>query len=138
MNLTLTRKAWRSDGIFSVLTDEHGNVVAHTLEHSYPDSPAGWMAKIPEGTYACVRGPHRLHGMTEDFITFEITGIDGHTDLLFHWGNWNKDSEGCVLVGQSEVNSGGVEMVTASQATFVKFMTLQAGINTFTLTVTRA
>ena len=127
---TLTRKRFRDDGIFSELRDKDNNLVANTLEHSYNKKP-----KIPNGVWKCVRGPHRLHGMTKDFITFEITGISGHTNLLFHWGNYNKDSEGCVLVGENVAKAGDIEMVTNSKVTFAKFMASLEGVDEFDLLV---
>lgn len=133
MNLSLTRKEFRSDGIFSELHSEMGEFIAVTLEHSYDNQP-----KIPVGTYTCRRGLHRLHGMTEDFETFEIVGVEGHTNLLFHWGNFNKDSEGCVLLGSEIGKNGddGAQMILHSRDTFKKFMRIQDGINEFKLTVT--
>ena len=131
MDLTLTRKLKEEDGIFSILSNESGSVIAMTLEHSYDNEP-----KIPNGTFTCVRGQHLLHGMTEDFTTFEITGVEGHSNLLFHWGNYNKDSEGCVLLGQQTVDdSSGDKMITNSRATFTKFMEIQEGLDSFILIV---
>lgn len=127
---TLTRKQFREDGIFSELSDSKGNILAHCLEHSYNNLP-----KITNGVHKCVRGPHRLHNMTEDFITFEITGIEGHTNLLFHWGNYNKDSDGCVLMGEAIAETNKIEMVTNSRATFAKWMASLEGVNDFELTV---
>lgn len=126
MNWTLKRREYRDDGIFSDLLDEQGNLIAVTLEHSYNRLP-----KIPAGVFRCVRSEHQLHGMTEKFVTFEITGVPFHTGLLFHWGCYNRDSEGCVLVGAHE--SGN--MIIRSRDTFAKLMGLQTGVNTFQLTV---
>lgn len=130
VSFKLTRKQLRPDGIFSELIDQDGKLVACTLEHSYDNLP-----KIPNGTFDCIRGPHRLHGMTEDFITFEIRGIIGHSDLLFHWGNYNKDSEGCVLLGAAIAESTQGQWITSSKVTFSKFMTSLDGVNSFKLTV---
>lgn|ERR1035437_2359376 len=131
MNLTLERDAYREDGIFSTLLDDKGDTIAKTLEHSYDNLP-----KVPAGTYTCVRGPHRLHGMTEDFSTFEVTGVEGHAGILFHWGNFNKDSEGCVLVGKEvAIQAAGAWIITASRDTFAAFMALQEGVDEFQLTV---
>ena len=130
MNLLLQRTECCLDGVFGQLLDESGMVVGSTLEHAYQDG-AVWLAKIPAGTYTCVRGPHRLHGMTEDFETFEITGVEGHAGLLFHWGNFNRDSEGCVLLGHTRQG----DMITGSRDEFTKFMALQSGLNSFQLTV---
>lgn len=127
----LVRKSFRPDGIFSELFNEKGELIAHCLEHSYDNKP-----KVPNGKFTCQRGPHRLHGMTQDFITFEIEGIAGHDNILFHWGNYNKDSEGCVLVGKTHAQSPeGVHMVTASRDTFAKFMAALEGQNQFDLVV---
>jgi hypothetical protein len=135
MNLSLTRVSGDIDGIFGELHSEHGQRIAETLEHAYPTS-SGYAPKIPAGTYVCVRSLHRLHGMTEDFETFEITGVTGHEGLLFHWGNYNNDSEGCVLVGQDlKALSTGERMITNSRAEFAAFMALQEGVDTFTLVV---
>lgn len=131
MNLTLRRKEKRAAGIFSELLNDAGNVIAATLEHAYEDGNGGWEPKIPLGTYNCVRGPHRLHNMTADFTTFEITGVEGHSNLLFHWGNFDRDSEGCILLGEAEVG----DMVTNSRVTFAKFMTLVGELETFELEV---
>lgn len=119
------------DGIFGELKTGDGKFVAYTLEHSYDNKP-----KLADGNYTCVKGPHRLHGMTEDFTTYEIKGIpdfDGKpvTGVLFHWGNYNKDSEGCVLLGSSQTPT----MVVHSRDTWASFMTYLAGRDSFTLTV---
>lgn len=126
MKLLLKRSDCTASGIFSDLCSENGVKLYSTLEHSYDCKP-----KIPNGTYKCVRGKHRLHGMTEDFETFEITGVEGHQGLLFHWGNWNRDSDGCVLLGHTR--SG--DMVTNSRVAFHDFMEGLKGLDSFTLTV---
>jgi hypothetical protein len=133
MDLTLKRLQFRADGIFSDLKAGE-SLVAQTLEHAYEG--AGWVPKIPYGAFKCVRGAHRLHGMTEDFETFEITGVQSHTNLLFHWGNFNKDSEGCILLGRSIARAPDqTQMVTESRESFARFMRLQEGVKEFTLTV---
>jgi hypothetical protein len=138
MNLQLRRDAYRADGIFSTVVGENGPVCVG-LEHAYLVDGV-WTPKIYPGVFTCQRGLHRLHGMTEDFETFEITGVEDHKNLLFHWGNYNENSEGCVLVGESVVEARGhgmahVEMVTNSRLTFAKFMQLQLGVERFLLTV---
>lgn len=141
MNLVMSLTQRRPDGIFGKLGDESGNVFAVTLEHAYSvtslSPETAFAPKIPSGTFRCVRGKHRLHGMTEDFETFEITGVEGHSNLLFHWGNWNRDSEGCVLLGDKIAQDYGAEMITNSRVAFARFMAMQDGVDSFNLTVTR-
>lgn len=134
MDLVITRVENREDGIFSEIKNAKMEVLFHTLEHAY-ETGTQWLPKIPNGTFTCVRGPHRLHGMTQDFITFEITGVDGHVDLLFHWGNWNADSEGCILLGEGIAQSSKGQMITSSKVAFEAFMKLQEGLDQFQLTV---
>lgn len=124
MNLELRRKQYGATGVFGLM----GDLV--TLEHAYPEG-LGFRAKIPVGIYECIRGQHCLHGMSESFETFEVTGVPQHTGILFHWGNWNRDSEGCILLGEAQVG----DMVTYSRRAFLKFMDLQRDSKAFKLTV---
>lgn len=135
MDLELTRQQRRADGIFSQLTDESGNIVAQTLEHAFDDGNGGFAPKIPDGTYTCQRSPHRLDGMTSDFITFQVMNVPGHSNILFHWGNWNKDSDGCILTGEAIAPSPEGQMVTNSKATWQAFMNLENGLDQFQLVV---
>jgi hypothetical protein len=127
----LTHTRFCADGIFGKLEKEDGTFVCYTLEHSYDNKP-----KLADGEYVCKRGPHRLHGMTQDFITFEIMGVPDFngvavTGVLFHWGNYNKDSEGCVLMGATEMPT----MIGTSVQTWSAFMTSMNGVDAFGLTV---
>jgi hypothetical protein len=125
MTLTLTRKDCTPDGVFSELTDEKGRLSLITLEHSFDSKP-----KVYDGTFTCVRGVHRLHNNIP-FETFEITGVQGHTGILFHIGNYNKDSDGCVLLGMDRQD----DMITHSAIAFSKFTALLEGVQTFILVV---
>jgi Family of unknown function (DUF5675) len=124
-NMKLQRTRYTADGIFGWLLDSSGNGTAHTLEHSYDLKP-----KLPAGTYKCVRGKHQLHGGIP-FETFEVTGVAGHSGILFHVGNYNKDSDGCILLGAGTLPG----MITNSRLAFALFMDSLRGINEFTLEV---
>ena len=128
--MKLVRTACRPDGILGTLYNQEGEQLAVTLEHSYNGVP-----KLKAGTYTCQRSPHRLHGMTQDFETFEIMGVPGHTGILFHWGNYNEDSEGCVLLGRVSCDSPKGCMVTSSRVTFARWMLDLEGVQSFTLVV---
>jgi hypothetical protein len=154
MDLVLIRKEFRKDGIFGeLLIEKNGELLAHTLEHAYekpaPHQPSKYSGidsvavsgeyapKLIEGSYTCVRGMHRLKSMVKKFETFEITKVPGHTGILFHIGNFNEDSSGCVLLGHSVIeNSGnGIKMIGGSREAFNRFMRLQGEEREFTLTV---
>ncbi len=137
--MKLVRTHFRADGIFGELFDEKGVSVAKTLEHAYANLDGTFSPKLYTGQFICVRGPHKLHNMTTTFETFEITNVKGHDNILFHWGNFDKDSEGCVLLGNEVVTQDdGTEMVVNSKVTFAKFMKGLDGVKEFMLTVTNA
>jgi hypothetical protein len=95
-NLELVRVRVAPAGAFGVLVAEH-HPIAVTLEPTWalPDAPAVQSVKIPVGRYLCRRSWfHR--GAYE---TFEVV-VPGHSRLLFHRGNVEEDSEGCILVGR--------------------------------------
>lgn len=132
MDLILTRRDRREDGIFGEICSEKGEFLFITLERSYALKP-----KIKPGKYKCVRGMHRLENMTEEFETFEVKGVKGHWGILFHVGNYNEQTNGCILVGLGMGNKmGGGKMITSSKQAFKKFMDLQAGVDEFYLIVT--
>lgn len=126
MDLTLRRQSFTDQGVFGLLLNDQGDTIAVTLEHAYDRAP-----KVPPGEYKCVRGLHRLEGMKEPFETFEVTGVPGHSNILLHVGNYQRDSHGCILVGTEILG----EMITQSRVAFEKFMELQKGVDQFTLTV---
>lgn len=141
MNLKLKRLSFDADGIFGTLTDESGNEVAKTLEHSY-DSGLGngsYVPKVSAGTYTCLRHPpNRLPYETfelQNVPPFQGKPVDG---ILIHIGNYNEDSIGCILVGRNIVPNPDVShqnMITSSKNTFLKITDLQKGLDSFILTV---
>lgn len=141
MKFILDRKDHGPDGVFGVLYDGKHNQLFVTLEHAYLED-GKYTSKIPDGSYECNRGEHRLHNMTEDFTTFEITSIEGHTNILFHVGNYNEDSEGCVLLGKGMGHKQGVnwktsggKMIVNSRVAFNEFMKMLDGVDSFQLEV---
>ena len=115
--MRLDRLQRRREGIFGDLSI-NGEHLAQTLEHAYESADGQFYPKVPAGTYTCKRGAHRLHG------------------ILFHCGNFNRDSEGCVLLGNSVTKQeNGEQMLTGSKDAFARFMARLEGQETFELTV---
>lgn len=137
MNLRLKRSSFTGAGIFGVLLDEESNLVAYTLEHAYSHDGGAlgpWVPKVAPGLYQCQRhAPHRL--LYETFELQNVPDFQGKkvTGILMHVGNFNKDSDGCILVGL-DISPDG-QAVEHSTAAFQKLMGLQNGVDTFTLSV---
>ena len=126
----LERTAYLKTGIWGkLITDDKVYV---TLEHAFINPKAdGFRPILQSGVYPCVRGMHQLKRMSVPFETFEITNVPGHTGILFHVGNFNGDSEGCVLLG----NSSNTNQLFNSADAFTAFMKSLKGINSFNLRV---
>lgn len=137
MDLTLTRKEFRPDGIFGELKSDCGTIKLVTLERSYDDDKSP-RPKVPTGKYLCVKGMHRYKS-GKQYETFEITDVPGHTGILFHVGNHELDSEGCVLLGSKIMKFGQnghhAQMIVNSKIAFEAFMHHQSDVDEFWLEI---
>lgn len=138
MTLTLRRNNYTPNGIFGLLLDENSNQIAVTCEHTYTQGTTN-TAKVKHGVYTCQRhAPNRL-----PYETFELQNVPDFqgkpvTGILLHIGNYNTDSDGCILLGDNTAMvpaNPKALMVTNSKVTFERFMELQKDIQTFTLTI---
>ena len=123
---TLTRKHYLPYGIFGNLIDHEANQLAVTLEHAF-DTNGVYLPIIPKGSYSCIR---RLSPRFNCDL-FMLQNVPGHDYVEIHWGNFNSDSSGCILLGETMSNS----MITNSRVTFEAFMKNLIGIDEFTLSV---
>lgn len=136
MRLRLVHNRFEKYGIFGELLDQKGSLIAYTLERSYVTDHGDCYQKLNIGTYKCEKGSHRLVSMDKDFITFEIKNVPDHDGIIFHVGNYNEDSEGCVLLGSSIGNMvNGDKMLTGSIDAFNKFMSIMKYEDEFQLIV---
>jgi len=85
---------------------------------------------IPSGTYVCKRVNSPKFGNT-----FEITGVPNRSHILFHSGNIDDDSRGCVLVGEAFNPVKGKDGITSSREGFAEFLRRTETVNTFNLEV---
>lgn len=130
MTLRLENVDFSPDGIFGVLEDPQTAFALDTLQHSY-EGPGGYVPKLSPGIYTCTKGIHKLKNMIDEFITFQVENVPGHTGILFHCGNFNSDSDGCILVGFRKEG----EAILESQLAFQHFMDYTKDVDSFTLEV---
>jgi hypothetical protein len=97
--LQIRRVAILPEGCFGVLM-QGGAPFAVTLEATFPTASGIEIPKIPKGTYRCTKTVFH-HGKPNPYETYEITGVLGHTRLLFHIANTERDLEGCIGVGRA-------------------------------------
>lgn len=128
LQMTLIRIAYHSQGTFGVLLDE-GIPFALTVEREWENNRRN-ISCIPTGTYICRRVDSPKFG-----DTFEITNVPNRKHVLFHKGNIEDDSHGCVIIGEQYESYKNKIAILASRKGFSEFLSRTNGINVFTLTI---
>lgn len=122
-DLRVVRFSARADGIFGAMLWRKAPFGV-CVEHSFLQPDGSHRPIIPDGEYDCVPRKYNKGG----YQTFEIVGVEGHELLLFHKGNTEDDSRGCVLTGeQFEPWKDGRVSVQLSGHAFEELMRLTGG-----------
>jgi hypothetical protein len=87
-------------------------------------------SRIPAGIYTCVP-----YSGTKYKDVYLVKDVPGRTAILFHWGNTERDTEGCILVGLSSGEFSGEPAVLSSKKAFKYFKSL-IGEKYFRLVIT--
>lgn len=81
---------------------------------------------IPEGVYPLQLRESPIVRRTSAgayFEGWEVADVPERSFIMFHVGNWARDTEGCILVGENfSWSAGNGPMVTNSRAAFSRFM----------------
>lgn len=113
------------DGCFSVLL-WRGTPFAVTAERTFEDGKP----VLGNGSFNCVRSYFHRGG----YPTFEII-VAGHSRVLFHRGNTEQDSLGCVCIAEKFGILNKQIAVLESNEGFEEFLRLTNGLDTFQLTI---
>jgi hypothetical protein len=130
-SLMLKRIDHRDWATYGVILGPKGPVIV-TLERPFADN-FGKMSYIRAGVYQA----KRTYSPKLRIETFEVTGVEGRSRILFHAGNTAADSEGCILTGTTfdPIGADGKVGVTGSKVAFLELMTLLRDTKEFSLTV---
>lgn len=82
------------------------------------------MSCIPTGTYKALRHVSPRFGET-----FQLQDVPGRSEILFHKGNIDDDTHGCILVGEQFNPVNGEDGIAASKEGFAEFMATVRGLN---------
>ena len=128
MELKLKRVADNEDATFGVLIN--CNIpFAVTLEPAWEDNKKG-ISCIPSGPYSCKRVKSPKFG-----DTFEILDVEERTHILFHKGNSERNTQGCVLIAEEFGRLNGKAAVLASGRGFTEFMSILKEVDEFELII---
>ena len=129
MNVTLTR-AYQSPfvtlGMLKIEGIDHRPIF--TLENPWKKNQP-FISRIPAGGYSC----KPFNGNRYKNV-YEVTNVEGRTYILFHSGNFEKDTNGCILLGLSAGELFGSPAVLQSRKAMKYFRSL-IGRKSFNLTI---
>lgn len=108
----------------------NGRYLCVTLERPWQNNATN-VSCIPVGAYTCKRVQSPKFG-----DTFEVTGVDGRTHILFHAGNSAADTSGCILLGTSMQPL--LSSISQSKKAVKTFMAYTQDVNEFKIEITEA
>lgn len=99
-----------------------GSFIAYTLENPWLDNKRR-VSCIPIGTYEVgfrtTGGKHNQYAARygkKHYGMLEVKDVPNRTFILFHVGNWAKDTHGCILLG----TRAGVNMIGSSRKAYAQ------------------
>ncbi|ELK8505833.1 TPA: hypothetical protein IED43_000077 [Campylobacter jejuni] len=123
-------------GKFKVLDDEEKILFeCFSLEEDKEGLESGKDLRIPEGNYNLKRhSPSRFENTLRSITKKDDTMINVYNDevpssraILIHWGNTDKDTQGCILLGLTKDNNN--ESIGQSRQACKEFYDLMHGKN---------
>ncbi len=90
----------------------------YTLENPWKNNERN-ISCIPVGEYKC-----ELFSGVKHKNCFQVCDVKDREYILFHVGNYEKDTNGCILVGNGVYLNGLEYMIVNSQSTMRKFREL--------------
>jgi len=111
---------------------------ALTLERQWLNNKRG-ISCIPAGKYICLRcntsPEYNFQDSPKFGDTFVVSDVEGREHILFHKGNLDNDTNGCILVGEQYGTLQDDTAILASRQGYGEFMSLLKGKNEFELVV---
>lgn len=122
-------------GKFKVFDDDKLLFECFSLEEDKEGLESGKDLRIPEGNYNLKRhSPSRFENTLRSITKKDDTMINVYNDdvpssraILIHWGNTDKDTQGCILLGLTKDNNN--ESVGQSRQACKEFYDLMHGKN---------
>ena len=135
--ITIKRIAYTEDGTFGVILS-NDVPFAVTLERQWLDNRRS-KSCIPAGKYTvtrCNKSPDYGYQNSPRFgDTFMVDSVPNRSKILFHKGNLDDDSHGCILVGEQFGTLSGDTAILASKHGFDEFLRIHRNVNAFNLEI---
>ena len=128
MQLTIKRLDYTFDRTLGSLWHDH-NPLGLTLEDGWKSNRPN-LSCIPKGIYKCTR-----HSGLRFHNTWKVNDVPGRSAILFHIGNNEDDTEGCILLGRRFGKLHGHDAVLDSGKAILELMKLTAPLDYFILKI---
>ena len=126
--IIIKRIAENDDGVFGVIVD---TVTPFALTLENPDlNNLRNKSCIPVGEYICTRYSSEKYP-----DTFIVKDVPGRSYILFHVGNTDDDTAGCILVAEEFGFLHGETAILSSRKGFNEFMERLEGFDRFLLKI---
>jgi len=139
--LIIDRVITGSEGTFGVLSVKvagEKTPFTLTLERQWLNNQRG-ISCIPAGKYICLRcntSPEYGFNDSPKFgDTFVVTDVEGRQYILFHKGNLDEDTHGCILIAEQFGSLHEDTAILSSRQGFGEFMSLLKDKNEFELVI---
>lgn len=111
-------------GEFTLYDREDAVLVLKTLELPWKENQTD-ISCIPAGEYELKRRTSgqfagRANARWGHHWGVQIAGVEGRVNVLIHWGNYLRNTQGCVLTGLVAAQKGGEHVVWQSVAAYRK------------------
>ena len=123
------------EAMYGIFLDELKRPFAVTLEHPWKQN-APFISCIPTGEYIC-----KPYSSAKYPNTWQICDVKDRDFVLIHWGNFLKDTQGCIIVGEKfqDLNNDGIMDIAESKNTanhgFLEFMKKTKGLTELKLVI---
>lgn len=108
----LIRVIVANQAILGIWKEPAGLEICRTLENPFRKTTKD--SAIPAGIYKCVKDN------TGKFQFYKVLNVPNRSNIEIHQGNYESDTEGCILVGESWAIMNNKLSVTKSVATIEK------------------
>lgn len=88
------------------------------------------ISSIPAQQYDC-----RRYSSEKYPYTFQVMDVPGRSNVLFHAGNTDDDTAGCILLGETLGKLSGDRAILNSGRTFDRFMAVLEDFDELSLTI---
>ena len=130
MRQIFLNRVYRTKGVTIGMLSDDSNLYALTLENPWVGNEDN-ISCIPEGNYVCEVDESPKYGQV-----YHVHSVEGRSHILIHWGNYERNTEGCILLGSGLMDDTeeNKEAISNSKNTVMDFMS-KMDKKTFLLTI---